>query len=105
MDELTAHGAAAVEIGATLTKLVVSAERVAETAEYVADVSNRVAGLALSTIWLALLHKLYCCVQRPNGVAGASGCTWSNRDSAVGKMDGTYGTYAQCERNRRRVCV
>ncbi len=46
VDELTAHGTAAVETGATLTKLVASVERVAETAEFVADVTKCAAGVS-----------------------------------------------------------
>ncbi len=46
MDELIAHGTAAVETGATLAKLVATVESVAETAEFIADVSKCVAGVS-----------------------------------------------------------
>ncbi len=46
VDELIVHGIAAVETGATLTKLVAGVERVAETAEFVADASKCIAGVS-----------------------------------------------------------
>ncbi len=46
VDEMMAHGIAAVETGATLTKLVACVECVAKTAEYVADASKCVAGVS-----------------------------------------------------------
>ena len=46
VDELIANGTAAVETGATMTKLVASIERVAETAEFIADVSKCTAGVS-----------------------------------------------------------
>ncbi len=45
VDDLIAHGTAAVETGATLSKLVASVERVTETAEFVADASTCIAGV------------------------------------------------------------
>ncbi len=54
VDELIAHGTAAVETGATLTKLVASVERVAETAEFIADASKCVAGVSTAFHLVAL---------------------------------------------------
>ncbi len=54
VDELVTHGTAAVETGASLSKLVACVERVAETAEFVADVSKCVSGVSTIFHLLAL---------------------------------------------------
>ena len=71
MDEVTAHGVAAVKTGSTLAKFLVSWERVAETAEYAANVSKSVAGV--STIF----HLIALTAQ------GGSMFTASNRRQRV----------------------
>ncbi len=54
VDNLTAHGTAAVETGATLAKFVASVERVAEVAEVVVDASKCVSGVSMLFHLLAL---------------------------------------------------
>ncbi len=71
VDELIAHGTAAVETGATLAKLVASVERVAETAEFIADASKCVAGV--STVF----HLVALSAQ------GVSMCAEANRGRRV----------------------
>ncbi len=71
IDELIAHGTAAVETGAALTKLVTSVERVVETAEFIADASKCVAGV--STVF----HLVALSAQ------GVSMCAEANRGRRV----------------------
>ncbi len=54
VDQLTAHGTAAVETGVTLAKFVASVEHVAEVAEVVADASKCVSGVSRLFHLLAL---------------------------------------------------
>ena len=68
VDELLAHGSAAVETGVTLAKLVTSVERVAETAEGIADVSKCVAGVSTIFHLVALTaHGVSMCAEANRG--------------------------------------
>ncbi len=68
LDGLIAHGTAGVETGATLTKLVASVERVAETAEFIADASKCVAGVSTLFHLIALsAHGVSMCAEANRG--------------------------------------
>ncbi len=68
VDDLTVHGAAGVETGATFTKLMTGVESVAETAEFIADVSKCVTGVSTIFHLVALRAQVVrMCVEAERG--------------------------------------
>ncbi len=101
VDDLIAHVTAAVETGATLSKLVGSVERVTETAEFVADVSKCIVGVSTIFHLVALSAKgvsMYVEANRGRkALPVAFGRIAIFAGLCIGKHDANHETFDSCE--------